>query len=160
MLLIIKLKIIYIITSETTEQIKTEQTIKNDGWAEKREKARVRVEFRAWPRVEVRGKCQKDKLKDSPHDRTYVMECFVGFGHVSGRGMPLLFAHSPSPPSSLPAFSFRAHFYSFLLCKYLTWNYMNISSSFPMGCISKTDDSQRRKFLGKYAYVCTHLGVQ
>lgn len=79
MLLIIKLKIIYIITSETTEQIKTEQTIKNDGGAEEREKARVRVEFRAWPRVEVRGKCQKDKLKDSPHDRTYVMECFVGF---------------------------------------------------------------------------------
>lgn len=37
---------------------------------------------------------------------------------------------------------------------------MNISSPFPMGCISETDDSQRRKFLGKYAYVCTHLGVQ
>lgn len=63
----------------------------------------------------------------------------------------------PPPTASPPAFSFSAHFYSFLLCKYLTWNYMNISSPFPMGCISQTDDRQRRKFLGKYAYVCTHL---
>lgn len=95
MLLIIKLKIIYIITGETTEHIKTEQTIKNEGG---REKASVRVEFRAGLGVEVRAKCQKDKLKDSPHDRTYVMECFVGFGSWSAPFVCSLFL-----PSFLPA---------------------------------------------------------
>lgn len=83
--LIIKLKIIYEITSETTEHIKTEQTIKNGGKKERdreRDKASVRVEFRAALGVEVCGKCQKDKLRDSPHDRTYVMECFVAFGSL------------------------------------------------------------------------------
>lgn len=62
-----------------------------------REKASARVEFRAALGVEVRGKCQKDKLKDTPHDRTYVMECFVAFGSLCAPFVcPLFFPLLPA----------------------------------------------------------------